>query len=321
MAEIRIDGEGGDDRTLLQGRAPGPVGGLPEARPLGAADGPGTRDVPETISARPVTDPDHLLPEHAGRGVPGTVAATDDPDVVRGEIERTRARMSSTIDTIETVLLRKKERLEEKLDVTAPVRRVVRDNPWPVVGGVFGAGLLLGYLTGGGDKEHHAPPRQLHGDTDGGGTVPGGFGVEAGETYGADWRERSLQWERRARTLMKTCHRQDEEIRHLRSAIGAADVDEGESEGGGWTSAVAQTVSGFVSNLFGGRGGGEREYVVELEEEYVVDLEEPRGEYRTTGGEYGTSGNPYGATGESGREYGGGTPGGGYGPGNPGGGW
>ncbi|HEU0054325.1 MAG TPA: DUF3618 domain-containing protein [Longimicrobium sp.] len=284
MAEIRND-QDGDDRTLLRGPAPGPVSGLPEAAPPHAvtADGLGSaRDVPPAVHARPVTDPDHLLPEHAGRGVPGMVAATDDPEVVREEIERTRQRMSSTIDSIEEVLLRKKERIEERLDVTAPVRRAVRDNPWPIVGGVFGAALTLGWLTGGDERE--ARVRKIRRAT-------AAARKEREETRGAavhdaEWRERSLQWERRARTLMKTCHRQEEEIEHLREAIGEA-----RPEGGGWTSAVADSVSGFVSSLFGGRGG---------EREYVVELEEPRARSTVAGSEYGATSTRRGPDGFSG---------------------
>src|SRR5688500_6146120 len=130
MAEINMTRDGDPDATL-----PGGVNG-------------------EAVARRtPETDPEHLLPEHAGAGVPGTVAASDDPDVVRDEIERTRARMSQTIDSIESALLRKKEQIEDKLDVTAPVRERVNDQPWLYAGGVFAGGLLLGYLTGGKDND------------------------------------------------------------------------------------------------------------------------------------------------------------------------
>ena len=61
-------------------------------------------------------------------------------EAVRSDIELTRVRMSQTIDEIEAVLLRKKERIEHRLDIF----RVVRERPFLAVRTVFGAGLLLG---------------------------------------------------------------------------------------------------------------------------------------------------------------------------------
>ena len=66
------------------------------------------RTLPGTagMNATPETDPEHLLPEHTHAAVPGTIAAAaGNPDAVRGEIERTRARMSHTIDQLESALL------------------------------------------------------------------------------------------------------------------------------------------------------------------------------------------------------------------------
>jgi hypothetical protein len=71
--------------------------------------------------------------------------------------------MSETIDTIEEALLRKKGQIEEKLDVKAqvrerlaPVTNRVNRQPLAIFGGVFGAGLVLGYLTGDDDKPRRA---------------------------------------------------------------------------------------------------------------------------------------------------------------------
>ena len=243
MAEIRIDPDGGDDRTVLQG-TPAPAAGL---------------------NRTPETDPEHLLPEQAGAGTPGMVAATDDPDTVRSEIERTRARMSSTIDEIEVALTRKRAEIEQKLDVTAPVRQKVRDNPWPAVGAVFAAGLVLGYLTGGdGEDEDRRLSRQARRLAAMNGFAHGGAGVEGEMGYAVDTaeRERARQWEERARKLMVVCNRQEEEIRHLRGSIGGVEV---EARRPTWRDSVAEGVSGFVGSFFGGRG--EEEFVVELEDE------------------------------------------------------
>src|SRR5690606_7129622 len=74
----------------------------------------------------------------------------DDPDAARAEIAATRARMSDTIDEIEDVLLRKKEEIRDRLDVMDPVR----EQPLRSLAMVFGAALLLGFLTGGSKRRH-----------------------------------------------------------------------------------------------------------------------------------------------------------------------
>jgi len=159
------------------------------------------------MNRTPETDPEHLLPDHtAAPAVPGLVAGgvSGDPDAVRDEIERTRERMSSTIDQIEGALLRKKDQIQEKLDVVAPIR----EKPWVFAAGVFGTGLVLGLLTGGGgddDRDHVKVPRALLAglDLDEGGGVGNGF----------SGRSSQLQ------ELMQVVARQEEEIRDLRAAL------------------------------------------------------------------------------------------------------
>ncbi len=154
----------------------------------------------------PMADPGHLLPEHAGPSTPGVIAHTDDPDLARMQIEQTRARMSSTIDQIEGALLRKKETIEERLDVMAPVRRKARENPFPVIGGVFLAGLVLGLLTGGDDEDDQPQPavRRFAADFD------------RERAHGYHWEERAHTWERRARRLMDLANRQEAELLSMR---------------------------------------------------------------------------------------------------------
>lgn len=138
MSEIRVTGGGGtpqDDDTLT--------------RPAAGHALPGDTDVvrttPETMHPRPG---EMRLDPHPAVAPPPP-AALDDPDQARAAIERTRSRMSETIDTIEEVLLRKKEEIQDKLDVLAPIR----EKPLPIAAGVFGVGLLLGLLTGGDDDD------------------------------------------------------------------------------------------------------------------------------------------------------------------------
>jgi hypothetical protein len=73
----------------------------------------------------------------------------DDPEAARAEIASTRARMSETIDEIEDVLLRKKARLQDRLDVRARIR----EKPLHAFGIALGFGLLVGLVTGGGDED------------------------------------------------------------------------------------------------------------------------------------------------------------------------
>lgn len=174
-----------------------------------------TRAVPDTMlrarvhAAEPRVDSDHLLPERTNAPAPGVIAQTDDPDLARMQIEQTRARMSDTIDQIEGALLRKKENLQERMDVMAPVRRKARENAWPIIGGVFAAGLVLGLLTGGDDDEDEdkgpqPAVRRFAADFD------------RERAHHNHWEERAQTWERRARRLMDLANRQEAELLEMR---------------------------------------------------------------------------------------------------------
>jgi ElaB/YqjD/DUF883 family membrane-anchored ribosome-binding protein len=114
-----------------------------------------------------------------------------DSDAAREEIERTRTRMSETIDEIEDVLLRKKAEIRTRLDVVARLR----EKPLLVVGVALGAGVLLGLITGGRDRsDDHA---------------------NSG---------RADIWEARARRLLAIARSQEEEIDVLHSTV--ADLSE-----------------------------------------------------------------------------------------------
>jgi hypothetical protein len=277
MAEIRLTRDGDPDATL----------------PGGLAGDAGVNRTPET-------DPEHLLPAHAGAGVPGTVAAIDDPGVVRDEIERTRARMSQTIDSIETALLRKKEQIEEKLDVTAPVRERVQSQPLMYAGGVFGAGLLLGFLTGGKDEDVEEI-RRLREQMSRGGAVPTmevGLGADTagyayspptGGKYEGKWKSRAREWEKEVRELRRACDRQEHEIRALRASLDGEhrshmkhhqrESHHHHEEGGRGLMGVvsgglSSAVAGTVARLMGGRRE-EMEVEVELEQPHSA----PRASY------------------------------------------
>jgi len=74
-------------------------------------------------------------------------------DEARRAIEETRGRISATLDEIEGRIEEARENIREKVDVTRPVRNRLREHPLPGIGIAFGAGLVLGLLTGGGDKK------------------------------------------------------------------------------------------------------------------------------------------------------------------------
>lgn len=166
------------------------------------------------------------------------VAVPDDPEAARAEIEVTRARMSETIDEIEDALLRKKERIQDKLDVFAPVRR----SPLPSVGIALGAGVLFGLITAGDDDEdddHRDFSRSAHRDE-----------------YLRELEERADSWESRARRLLRIAQEQEEELERFsgrtRAADGESDHRSEESHGGGSTmdrlrDQILAGVSGYIS--------------------------------------------------------------------------
>jgi ElaB/YqjD/DUF883 family membrane-anchored ribosome-binding protein len=131
---------------------------------------------------------------------------TNDPEAMRAEIEQTRARMSETIDEIEGALIRKKEEIQDRLDVLSPVK----ENPWSSLGIIFGTGVLLGFATGGGDDEEEEY------EYDGGYSFSGGRSAGYATALGIgaathlDAEERAEQWERRARRLLRIAREQKE---------------------------------------------------------------------------------------------------------------
>lgn len=174
----------------------------------------------------------------AGATLPGSVdTAPADPHAARAQIEATRARMSETIDDIEEVLLRKKEQIQDRLDFLSPVR----ERPVQVLGAVFGAGLLLGLLTGGDDEENEVEIR----------SDAGGWG-------------RADDLEERTRRLMRIAREQEAELEVLRARLGAAqrdgaaeDLDEVETGGFGrmrdeTVSRVGGAIADAVSRMLRG---------------------------------------------------------------------
>lgn len=187
--------------------------------------------IDRSTADRDVTVPLPNAAAAAGVASAEPVTDTDDPQVVRAEIEQTRARMSETIDDIEEVLARKKEQIQDRLDVLSPVR----ENPWPAVGIVFGTGLLLGLLTGGGDDDDEDDRRDVR-----------RFAGRDGDEDEAYWQRRAEMWEERARRLLRIAQEQEETIdsRRERAPRFAAELDDDESD-----ESVAERVRSSADDL------------------------------------------------------------------------
>jgi ElaB/YqjD/DUF883 family membrane-anchored ribosome-binding protein len=160
---------------------------------------------------RTIIETETLIPAHPDRAA----LASDNPEVARAEIEQTRARMSDTIDEIEEVLVRQKERLQDRLDVMAPIR----EHALPAAGIALGAGLLLGLVTGGGDDDEDEYDLDVEFEADG--------GYDDRARYFA---RRADLWENRARRLLHIAREQEEELDDLR--------DEEPQRRSGWRAAL-----------------------------------------------------------------------------------
>jgi hypothetical protein len=226
----------------------------PGSPPAGHALPGGPEPVREELTRPAGTVPvDHQLPESSGPSHYAGGEGAADPELARREILQTRSRMSDTIDQIEEQILRRKERLQAQLDVRGqlrerltPVRELVERQPLAVFGGVLGAGLLLGYLTG--ERDEAEAPR--------GPRLSAGEDFDVGGRNG--WRRRARGWEARSRELMRINAELEDEVRRLRE-----DLDDDAGESGGWLSGVARAVGGIL----GRAGATEVETVVEIEEE------------------------------------------------------
>ena len=104
----------------------------------------------------PSTPPINVV-ETTDPGIPGPrVVLPQEPDTVeeaRLAIAVTRERMAATINAIEARVEEKKEEIKERVDVLRPLRERIREQPWITLGIIAAAGLIVGLLTGGDDRE------------------------------------------------------------------------------------------------------------------------------------------------------------------------
>jgi ElaB/YqjD/DUF883 family membrane-anchored ribosome-binding protein len=156
----------------------------------------------------------------------------EDPEAARAQIEQTRERMSQTIDEIEDALLRKKARIQDRLDILSPIR----DNPLPAVGAVFAGGLILGLLTGGGDDEEP----EL-------GEAAGLLGAAAAARLRSGRDDAADFWEDRSKRLRKAGRKGRKKLEHLRDRAEERYEDEGGV--GGIVETLAASVVSALATL------------------------------------------------------------------------
>jgi hypothetical protein len=162
----------------------------------------------------------------------------DDPEYARAQIANTRARMSETIDEIEDVLLRRKERIQNRLDPFS----VVRERPFQAAGAVFGAGLVLGLLTGGDDDDDYEDQDydyDIHFDQD-------------WHSTSLDAEARASKWEGRARHLLHLAREAQGNAARSVSSDSTADDWDDDSDDDGLFTGVRDAVADRVAPLVGG---------------------------------------------------------------------
>lgn len=80
----------------------------------------------------------------------------------RDAVERSRQRISSTLDQLEDRIVEKKHELQDRVDVFRPVREQIAQRPFTAVAVAVGVGALLGSL-GGSDDDDEATDRHDRG--------------------------------------------------------------------------------------------------------------------------------------------------------------
>jgi ElaB/YqjD/DUF883 family membrane-anchored ribosome-binding protein len=78
-------------------------------------------------------------------------------DEAKDAVERSRQRISTTLDALEDRIVEKKHAMQDRMDVLRPVRDQVTQRPFMAVAVALGVGAVLGSL--GGSAEDVAEPR------------------------------------------------------------------------------------------------------------------------------------------------------------------
>jgi ElaB/YqjD/DUF883 family membrane-anchored ribosome-binding protein len=130
----------------------------------------------------------------------------------REAVERSRQRISSTLDALEGRIVEKKHELQDKADVLRPVREQVVARPFTAVAIGLGVGALLGSLGGGDDDAGRHRSRS---------------GRERGRLIDDDDRDELRQWRRarRERLQARLSTRQERQDRPERDRSRERDDD------------------------------------------------------------------------------------------------
>jgi hypothetical protein len=115
-------------------------------------------------------------------------------DEARDAVERSRQRISSTLDALEDRIVEKKHELQDRVDVLKPVREQIVSRPFTALAIGLGVGALLGSIGGGDDSESEHEHRRS-------GRVKGGLSDE-------DRRE-LREWRRARRDRLRSRARHD----------------------------------------------------------------------------------------------------------------
>jgi ElaB/YqjD/DUF883 family membrane-anchored ribosome-binding protein len=161
-------------------------------------------------------------------------------DQARDAVERSRERISRTLDRLEDRIVDKKHELQDKADVFRPVKTQVRQRPLTAIAVAVGIGALLGSL-GGGHEEELA-------------RVRGG----RGHALSDDERRELREWRRHRRERLRAVMNQEE--RHRGGRNGRADSRRGSLKSqliGAATTAITAAITSRVKDFARGSGGHE----------------------------------------------------------------
>jgi hypothetical protein len=85
--------------------------------------------------------------------IEGTAGEPRTVDEARDAVERSRQRISSTLDELEGRIVEKKHAIEERIDVLRPVRQQIAARPFTALAVAAGVGVLLGSVGGSDDGD------------------------------------------------------------------------------------------------------------------------------------------------------------------------
>jgi ElaB/YqjD/DUF883 family membrane-anchored ribosome-binding protein len=157
-------------------------------------------------------------------------------DEARDAVERSRQRISSTLDALEGRIVEKKHEIQNRVDVLRPVRDQVERRPFTAVAVAVGVGALLGSIGGRGTEDEERQGRR-----DGKGRLS-----EDDRTELREWRRM-----RRERLQARSRHEHDDD--------GSSRFDALKNQlAGAVTSAIGAVVTAKVREFTGVTNRGDR---------------------------------------------------------------